>query len=100
MKEHPEKNKKEQKYSEMAERPSMKENCQNTNVKCLIPTTNRYEVLSPYIEESDINLSCETSEDAQNLPIEVIVDWHGKLLDPRWMYKNKELRITILGDGK
>lgn len=69
MKEHPEKNKKEQKYCEMAESPSMEENCQNTNVYCLIPTTNRYEELSSYIEESDMNSSCETSEDAQNLPI-------------------------------
>lgn len=83
----------------MAER-TMEENCQNTNVKCLIPTTNIYEALSSYIEESDINVSCETSEDAQNLPIEVIMDSHGKFLDPRWMYKNKELRITILVEGK
>lgn len=58
--EHPEKNKLEQKYCETAESLSIEENCQNTNVKCPIPTTNRYEALSSYVEESDINLSCES----------------------------------------
>lgn len=28
------------------------------------------------------------------------MDSHGKFLDPKWMYKNKELRITVLGEGK
>lgn len=84
----------------MAESLSMEKNCHNTNVKCLILTTNRYEALSSYIEESDINLSCETTEDAQNLPIKVIMDLHGKFLDPNWMYKNKELRKTVLGKGQ
>lgn len=28
------------------------------------------------------------------------MDLHGKFLDSRWMYENKELRITVLAEGK
>ncbi|XP_061171041.1 uncharacterized protein LOC133180580 [Saccostrea echinata] len=79
---------------------------ENTSVKCLIPTANRYEALSTDVEEPGAmhqtrsDISCEMPKKKQDLPIEVIMDSHGKWLDPKWMYKNKDLRITVLGAGK
>ena len=74
------------------------EEVENTEVKQLnISTRNRYEVLSDSRETMENSPSRESS---QNLPVEMIMDSHGNRLDPKWIYKNKSLKVTVLGNGK
>jgi hypothetical protein len=91
------------------ERPSE----DDTKLKLTIPTKNRYELLdedTSHVNRSTpdqpINHVPKDSNGAthspvkKDLPIEIIIDSHGNGLDPKWIYKHKNLKLTILGPGK
>jgi hypothetical protein len=76
---------------------------ENTNVKCInLPTANRYEILQIDAKEPDQTQPkrpCEIPKNKSDLPVELIMDSHGKWLDPMWIYRNKDLKITVLDTG-
>jgi hypothetical protein len=77
---------------------------EDTNVKCInLPIANRYEILeidAKQPHQTQPKRPCETPINKKDLPVELIMDSHGKWLDPKWIYRNKEIKITVLDTRK